>query len=1052
MGVSVGMKRMMMTPIAGFTHLRVHSHYSLLRATASPEQLAARASADGFEALALTDYDALYGVVRFSRACNKHGIRPIIGLCVNIEFPFGNSTQNSVGKLVLLAMDQRGYRSLCRLSSRLFQKNAPDARLFKWQTLVRDSEGLICIEAGLSGYLACNHHLKNEQQIRLYLGHLSEHFREDYLIGIEFQNEAQRNLMKELLSFGTQFGVPGVVAQPIFTLDPGEADSLRTLAAIRENCTREEVASSMLPHGAAEDRVHWQRPAELANYFSEFPAELERVEDVAARCRGTIPDGTPIWPSIDLPEGSTDTAALRDRTFRGCHRRYPGDKINERLSRELDTLCDRGFASLFLIASEIASFARQSGIPMNTRGSLANSLVAYCLGITDVDPIENDLLFERFLNPARTDLPDLDLDFCSHRRDEVLDFVRRRFGEDRVSLVSTVSRLRLRSAIRETARTYGFAEEGIKKLASKFPRTWHPDPGRRSMLTVDEAAAKCENELEQSVVRSAYGLIGMPHHISVHPGGVVITPRPLTEFIPTQYAPKGFLITQFDHEDIAHIGIPKLDLLGIRALTVLAEARDLVVKHYGIRIDLQDIPPDDKSTSELISSGETIGVFQCESYGAQRTLRQLRAQSIKDMAVANAFFKPGPATGGMAKSFIRRYRGEESVIYLHPSLEPILESTKGVLIFQEQILRVATEVAGLDWEVADRIRRGISHFQSEEMTEIAVKFIEGCCRPPPEGSGLTQKQAGTLWEQIRAFSGYGFNKGHATAYANVSFRMAYLKSNWPDAFLCARLMHGGGFHHPAVYIAEARRLGITVHPPHINISGRHFSMDGQASSLEPSTTLWMGLSGVRDIKRKTIAGIIAERRKQKFDSLSDLMARVPLREKEITHLIKVGALDGLVHSRAQGLADLETILANPSVMQRSFDFMSGRTVPAEPASLRFRWERELIGMPLSVNPLDLTDCDLRIGTSLRRHAQVEDEEIETCVYRLPGWLRGSGYFLTDGEDYVRVRVDESIPEVHARPPVWRPIRVQGRWLTDEWGGGWFHIRRFKKISWDLDAD
>jgi DNA-directed DNA polymerase III PolC len=1049
------MMHMVRTPIAGFTHLRVHSHYSLLRATASPEQLAARASADGFEALALTDYDALYGVVRFSRACNQHGIRPIIGICIKVDFPFQESAINSEGELVLLASDQRGYRSLCRLSSQLFQKNAPDVRQLKWQTLVQNSEGLICIEAGLSGYLARNHHLKNDQGIRVYLGHLSEHFREDYLIGIEFQDEAQRNLMKELLSFGAQFGVPGVVAQPIFTLEAGDVESLRTLAAIRENCTRDEVSSSMLPHGAKEDQVHWHGLSETAETYSDFTREIDRVVDVAAKCLGTIPDGTPIWPSIDLPEGSTDTAALKDRAKQGCHRRFgpeSGDKPNERLSHELDILCDRGFPSLFLIASEIASFARQTGIPMNTRGSLANSLVAYCLGITDVDPIENDLLFERFLNPARTDLPDLDLDFCSRRRDEVLDFVRRRFGEDRVSLVSTVSRLRLRSAIRETAKTYGFNEEGIKRLVSKFPRTWHPDPGRRSMLTVDEAIAKCENELDQTVVQSAYRLIGMPHHISVHPGGVVITPRPLTEFIPTQYAPKGFLITQFDHEDIAYVGIPKLDLLGIRALTVLAEARDLVDKHYGIRIDLQDIPSDDRSTSDLVSSGETIGVFQCESDGAQRTLRQLRAQSVKDMAVANAFFKPGPATGGMAKSFIRRYRGEESVNYLHPSLEPILESTKGVLIFQEQILRVATEVAGLDWEEADRIRKGISHFQSEEMTEIEAKFIEGCCRQPPAGSGFTQEQAVTLWEQVRAFSGYGFNKGHATAYANVSFRMAYLKAHWPDAFLCARLIHGGGYHHPVVYIAEARRLSIAVRPPHINFSGRHFSMDRQALSSESSTTLWMGLSGVRDLKRKTITQIIAERGKRKFDSLADLMTRVPLREKEITHLIKAGALDGLVHSRAQGLADLETILTNPSVMQRSFDFMSGRKMPVERASQRFRWERELIGMPLSVNPLDIADCDLRTGISLQRPPQVEDAEIETCGYRLPGWTRGSGYFLTDGENYVRVRVDDSIPDVHARPPVWRPVRVQGRWLMDEWGGGWLQIGRMNKISWDLDAD
>ncbi len=362
----------------------------------------------------------------------------------------------------------------------------------------------------------------------------------------------------------------------------------------------------------------------------------------------------------------------------------------------------------------------------------------------------------------------------------------------------------------------------------------------------------------------------------------------------SKWPPRVFLITQFDHRDIESLGLPKLDLLGIRALTVLADTAELVRRFHNPDFQLTQIPLDDPQTATLLEQGDTIGVFQCESAGARRTLRQLRARTLFDLAVANAFFKPGPATGGMAQSFIRRYRGEEKVQYLHPTLAPILSATQGVLIFQEQVLRLATEIAGLSWEQADHLRRGMSKFQAEEMAAMQADFVAGCCRPAPEGPGFLPEQAETLWGQVLAFAGYGFNRGHATAYADVSYRCAYLKTHWPEAFLCARLAGWGGFHHPAVYMAEATRLGFSIRPPHINHSQSLFTLSydpapasGRSKTQNQLTpTLWMGLGQVRHLRRQTVGAIIAERSSGHFSGLSDLVQRVSLQKKELHHLIQ----------------------------------------------------------------------------------------------------------------------------------------------------------------------
>ncbi len=407
---------------------------------------------------------------------------------------------------------------------------------------------------------------------------------------------------------------------------------------------------------------------------------------------------------------------------------------------------------------------------------------------------------------------------------------------------------------------------------------------------------------------------------------------------------------------------------------------------------------------------------------------------MRDLAVANAFFKPGPATGGMAPAFIRRYRGEEPVHYLHPALEPILNTTKGVLLFQEQILRVAREIAGLSWEEADHLRRGMSKFQTDEMKAMRERFVAGCRRPQPDGPGFTPAQAATLWEQVEAFAGYGFNQGHATAYADVSYRSAYIKAHWPAEFCAARLVDWGGFHHQAIYIAEAIRLGIDVRPPHVNESGRKFTL----TRHDNVPVLWMGLGQVRDLRRSAVAEIMGQRKASPFVDLADLLRRVPLQAKEIRHLIQCGALDGLGESRAAMLEESTELWRAGGAQQMAFSFPAHRP-PPETIRQRLQWEQHILGQPLTDHPLDA--IELSEASAGRQMLSLIDvpasagRPIVVRCTRLPGWPGGRGFFIGDRQTYLVAIGAKGL----SSPKPWQPLVIRGRWHADEWGGGWLQV-------------
>ena len=1065
-----------------YTHLHVHSHYSLLAATPAIDDLVAQAVADGLDSLALTDTNALYGAVRFAKNCAAAAIQPLIGMALTVQPPTDGVELPPPEPMLLLAQNPAGYRSLCRLSTAIQNHPEREKRMRQgvgWDDLRENREGLIAIAGGRRSWLERLLRAGDERAAGRFVGKLAGLFEEKAFLALEIHRAADREIARQVVGLGARFGLASLAVQPVYTLEAEERELLHLLAAMERNCRLEEVAVADLPHGGdGQVTTHWLSAAAMQARFADFPSALAATAEIAVLCAECLPDGRPIWPIISgtrmnaderrwgekAGEEESHDEALAELAGAGLVRIYGADAhsaIGARLQRELAAIAGHGFAPLFLLVADLVDFARARQIPVSTRGSVANSLAAYCVGITDVDPVAHKLLFERFLNPARTQLPDIDLDFCSRRRDEVLEYARDRFGADRVALVATVSTFQAKSAVRETGKAYGLDEEEIKKLSRLLPREWHPDPRRRERKTVDDLLAELDDPRLQTVVRQAWRLIGQPSHLSVHPGGLVATPGPTTDYAPLQWTPKGFAITQYDHNDAEAIGLVKVDALGIRALTVLADAAQMVRARYAPELRLETIPDGDPATAHILATGETVGVFQCESTGAQRTLRQLKAGNQRDLAVANAFFKPGPATGGMAAAFVRRYRGEEAVRFLHPSLQPILGDTQGVLLFQEQILRLATEIAGLSWEEAEHLRRGMSKFRADEMEHIRARFVAGCQRVG--GPGLSDQQAHTLWEQVEPFAGYGFNQGHATAYAGVSYRSAYVKAHWPAEFLCARLADWGGFHHPAVYIAEARRLGIAVRPPHVNFSGGHFSLVYEEA--EPQTekgngtrmtrieriaadsiranpafpryprsipasvpVLYMGLGQVRELTDNCVQRIVAERAVAPFADLRDFLLRVDPQPKELNHLIRCGGLDGLGASRAGLLQEAEDLRRSGHAGQMGFGFLGG-DVAAESASERLAWETELLGQPVSVHPVDLLPR-LPGCVALADLPSQPGKPVTVVGARLPGWTGGKGFFLDDSTGFV-VAHGEGMPA----PKPWQVVTLRGRWQVDAWGGG-----------------
>jgi DNA-directed DNA polymerase III PolC len=724
---------------------------------------------------------------------------------------------------------------------------------------------------------------------------------------------------------------------------------------------------------------------DLQQRFAAYPLALANTQVIAERCRFEFPLGQYRFPTLDLPAGRTVRAEFAVQTYSGAQQRYGAidDRLEARLQKEINVIDKLGYAPYFLVVADIVREARAQGVPVSPRGSASSSVVAYCLGIHDVDPIAHDLYFERFLSLERHDPPDIDLDLCSHRRDEVIDYVYRRYGADHVAMVCTYATLQPRSALREVGKVYGLSETRLGELANDLPRFWHPAMRKQAHEAQEQLIEKARDPIEREVIAMSQALTNFPHHLSVHPGGIVISPGPITDLVPLQHATKGLLITQFDLKGIESLGLVKIDLLGISALTVAADCVTLV-QQRAPEFRLEGIPLDDAATIKTLSSAQTIGCFQIESGGMRFTLRELAAHTIDDLIVALALYRPGPLKGGLKDAFVRRHLGQEPTEYLHPALEPILRDTYGVVLYQEQVLRIAHEVAGFTLGEADLLRRAMSKFRSaHEMERLRSGFVAGAQRV----SGLDATTAEKLWDLLAAFAGYGFPKAHAAGYAALAYRLAYLKTHYPAEFLAARLAVWGGYYSPRVYMSEARQLGLSVKPPHVNHSDERFALDPI-----DRRTLWMGLGQVRELTHTTIALI---RQQRPFTSLDDFLIRARPWPVEAINLIKCGAL--------AELGDLAVMLSRVeneawhgrhSAQLSLLTLLPTATVVAPPPAQRAAWEHAVLGFHVAVHPLDLCADRLAEAGAIPSHAIGENLDQAVAL----GGLRVSYHHVSSGKE------------------------------------------------------
>ncbi len=941
--------------------LHLHSHWSLLDGVPSIRGIVTFAQTANLPALALTDTNALYGAMEFVSECRQVGIAPIIGAELNLTG--GHS-------IVLLAQNMRGYGNLCRLITRL-QAN-PDravalARGLALSDLVSHTDGLIALSGGNQGSLDAPLRRNEIAQAESLAHELSDLFGPDrFVVELQIIERADIEKARLLQSLADRLHLPTVATHDIHYLSPDDARRYRVLTAMRQNIRLADLPA--LPD------LSFPSEAEMRHRFAEFPAALEATDSIARQCCFEFPFGEWRFPSLELPSGRTPVEEMQAMVFAGAAQRYGEltQALDSRLRKEIDVINQLGYAPYFLVVADIVRFAREQGVPISPRGSASSSVVAYCLGIHDIDPIAHNLYFERFLSLERHDPPDIDLDLCSHRRDEVIRYVYQKYGADRAAMVCTYATLRARYALREVGKVYGLPEKRIKALAEQLPGFWHASRGMWKQLQAAQAELieQAQDPVEREVLEMSRALDGTPHHLSIHPGGIVIAPGAITDLAPLQYATKGLLVTQFDMGGIEKSGLVKIDLLGISALTVIADSIELIRKREpGFRVE--QIPLEDAATARALSTAHSIACFQVESPGMRMTLRELTAHNTNDLLVALALYRPGPLKGGLKDAFVRRHLGQERADYLHPALEPILRETYGVILYQEQVLRIAHEVAGFSLGEADTLRRAMSKKSTREMERLHHQFITGA----QTTSGMEASVALQVWDLMAVFAGYGFPKAHAAGYAVVAYHMAYLKTHYPAEFMTARLAVWGGFYHPNVYISEARRLGLVVKPPHVNHSQAVFT-------LEAPRTLWMGLGQVRDLTHAAIKTIIAQR---PFDSLQDFFIRAQPQYVEAVNLVKAGALDGFGNANAM-LAQLarDRWRGRHTGQLGLLRVSTEESIPDPTIHARATWEREVLGQSVSVHPLQLVADELAKHTRIQGYdlGQFVDQDVMVAGIRL----------------------------------------------------------------------
>lgn len=928
---------------SAFVHLHAHSYFSLQEGLISPEDLVKTAKLNGMQSIALVDHRCLSGVVAFEQVCRHEDIRPIYGLEIELSW------QGQQGIIVLLAANQEGWSNLCRLSSQVMLVDDTVGEVsIDLGILAGNSAGLIALTGGQRSLLDTFIHRSQEEHALQWLAQLHDIFSDKLFIELQQHSPDQEIHLRRLVKMTAASRIPYVATHDIYYLNEEDTELQKTLASIRLSCKVKDLRQDQ----AAPSNAYFSSQVEMKQRFAWLPEAIENTRIIAALCNCRLPIGDTHFPEVPLPAGKTVTEVLREKAYLGARQRYGriDEHISTRLEYELGIIAKRGYEPIFLIVEELLEFARQNGVPISSRGSAASSLVAYCLRITNPDPLALDLYFERFLNPARSSPPDIDTDLCSRRRDLVIQHVFDKYGSERVAMVATINCFRPRSALGEVAKAFGLATSEVRQLVESLP--YRQAFGEH--LQSDQelfAALESANPRFQRVFEHARRLLDQPRHLSMHPGGILVAPGKITDLVPVMRSGgKGVTITQFDLEGVARFGLVKIDLLGIRGLSVLGDVAEAIFSWRQSEFSnamqvLHSIPLEDEETARAVRAGQTIGCFQIESPGMRATLREIEGDSPADIMSALALYRPGPLRGGLRDAFVRRFKKLEPVEHIHPILEPLLAESYGVILYQEQVLRIAHELGGLSLADADLLRRAMSHFDpGEHMKTLQQRFLAGF-----QQRGVSLEKAEKVWEMMAAFAGYGFPKAHAASYALVAWQSAWCKAHFPAEFMNAVLANGGGYYSQRVYLSEARRLGLRTEPPHINHSGYQF----RVAYPQGEACLYMGLDQVYGLTRQTQERIIANR---PYHSLDDFLSKVDPRKAELENLIRCGALSGF-----GSIPQMINRLATGSWRKNQPNLFVWQAEDGQDWSMqeKAQAQEQILGVSVNVHPLDLVAAKTR---------------------------------------------------------------------------------------------
>ena len=967
-----------------FTHLHTHSHYSLLDGMSKIDDMVKLAKEHGMTAIGLTDHGVMYGAIDFYTSCKKNGIKPIIGVEAYVanrtRFQKEPHVDNKRYHLTLLAKDNIGYQNLIKLTTAAHLEGYYYKPRVDKDLLREHAEGLIALSGCPGSELGRAIQSGNKEKAEaVILEYQSIFGPENYYLEIMHHPDVEffQEWKNSLIEFSRKLNIPLVATQDSHYLHTDDALAHKTLVAISTNT---DIGDTAIFSGKGQ--YHFISTEEAIELFKDIPEAIENTEKIAERCNVNLTLGKFIFPDFALEPGKTADQMLDELTLQGVRERGLDNnpEIEKRRHYELDIIKNKSYAPYFLVVADLLRFAHESSIYTTVRGSAAGSLVAFLSGITSVNPIEFQLPFERFLNPFRPSAPDIDMDFADNRRQEIIEYAKKKYGSDKVAQIGTFGTMLARGAVRDVARATGKSYEVGDKIAKLIPMgsQGFPMTIKRAMEIEPSLKELYEKDLEaRQILDIAKKLEGTIRHVSVHAAGIVISPKPLAEYVPIQFDPKGEdnLITQYDMYTVGEdgVGLLKLDVLGIRNLAILENAVRLVKKHRDDDIDIEKIPFNDKKTFAMLAKGETEGLFQLNGSGMTKYLMELKPTTIHDINAMVALYRPGPINN--IPEYIARKQGRSQIKYFHPKAEKFLAKSYGILVYQEDLLFTAMELAGYNWESVDKFRKAVGKKIPAEMAKQHAIFVEGC----QTHSSMTKEQAERVWNLFEPFQGYGFGKAHAACYGRVAYQTAYMKANFPAEYMCAVLTaEAGDTEKISEIIAECQRMSISVLPPDINSSFKDFTVIKKNKNETGKDQIRFGLLTIKNLGENIADAIIAEREAGgSYKDIENFVTRIhnkDLNKKSVESLIRCGAIDEF-GDRNMLLVNMENLLSYAKDKQKQSSFgqvsLFGNTdktelppfrlSPAEPAKPweKLIWEKELLGLFISDHPLNSYQIQLK---------------------------------------------------------------------------------------------